>query len=129
MQTKPLLYGLIGFFIGGLLVAVAATVNNSNNGTSDTSMSPSMRASTEALRKQTGDDFDKAFVNEMIMHHQGAIDMARLAEKNAKHDEIKQLSKDIISAQEGEITKMQQWQMEWGYTSQMDHSGHSMQPC
>lgn len=25
METKPLLYGLIGFFIGGLLVSVAAT--------------------------------------------------------------------------------------------------------
>jgi hypothetical protein len=25
MDTKPLLYGLIGFFLGGLLVAVAAT--------------------------------------------------------------------------------------------------------
>ena len=25
MQTKPLLYGLIGFFIGGFIVAVAAT--------------------------------------------------------------------------------------------------------
>jgi len=24
METKPLLYGLIGFFIGGLLVSVAA---------------------------------------------------------------------------------------------------------
>jgi len=29
METKPLLYGLIGFFIGGLLVAIAAnTFNN-----------------------------------------------------------------------------------------------------
>lgn len=25
METKPLLYGLIGFFIGGLLVSIAAT--------------------------------------------------------------------------------------------------------
>ena len=24
METKPLLYGLIGFFIGGLLVSIAA---------------------------------------------------------------------------------------------------------
>lgn len=24
METKPLLYGLIGFFLGGLLVAIAA---------------------------------------------------------------------------------------------------------
>jgi len=25
METKPLLYGLIGFFLGGLLVSIAAT--------------------------------------------------------------------------------------------------------
>lgn len=25
MDTKPLLYGLIGFFLGGLLVSIAAT--------------------------------------------------------------------------------------------------------
>ena len=25
MDTKPLIYGLIGFFLGGLLVSVAAT--------------------------------------------------------------------------------------------------------
>jgi hypothetical protein len=25
METKPLLYGLIGFFIGGLIVSIAAT--------------------------------------------------------------------------------------------------------
>lgn len=25
METKPLLYGLIGFFMGGLLVSIAAT--------------------------------------------------------------------------------------------------------
>ncbi|CAN5134280.1 hypothetical protein BH09PAT3_BH09PAT3_1290 [soil metagenome] len=28
METKPLLYGLIGFFLGGLLVAIAATTFN-----------------------------------------------------------------------------------------------------
>lgn len=29
METKPLLYGLIGFFLGGLLVSVAATTFDS----------------------------------------------------------------------------------------------------
>ncbi len=47
METKPLLYGLIGFFIGGLLVAVAATtMNQSTNNTASTdsmSMSAMMR--------------------------------------------------------------------------------------
>lgn len=36
METKPLLYGLIGFFIGGLLVSVAAnTFDKPINGHDD----------------------------------------------------------------------------------------------
>ena len=31
METKPLLYGLIGFFIGGLLVSVAANTFDKQN--------------------------------------------------------------------------------------------------
>lgn len=129
METKSILYGLIGFFAGGLIVSLAATTMNSKDTSKpvDHSMYASMQASTEGLAKKTGDDFDKAFIDEMIMHHEGAIDMARLAEKNAKHDEIKQLSKDIISAQESEIFKMKQWQINWGYSTgreQMEHSTH-----
>ncbi len=30
METKELLYGLIGFFIGGLLVSIAATTFNND---------------------------------------------------------------------------------------------------
>ena len=128
METKPLLYGLIGFFIGGLVVATAATTMNKNTPV-DSPMSASMQMSTEELSKKSGDEFDKAFISEMIMHHQGAIDMAKLAEKNAKHNEVKQLSKGIVSAQESEISEMKQWQMSWGYTTnsnEMNHSGHSM---
>lgn len=33
METKPLLYGLIGFFIGGLIVSVAATTFESRDTT------------------------------------------------------------------------------------------------
>jgi uncharacterized protein (DUF305 family) len=63
----------------------------------------------------TGDDFDKAFLSEMIVHHQGAIDMATLAKQNAKHDEIKKLADDIVVAQTKEIGEMKQWQQQWGY--------------
>lgn len=70
---------------------------------------------TAKLKDLKGDDFDKAFIEEMIMHHQGAIDMAKLIETNAKHDELKQLGKDIISAQSKEIDMMQTWQTDWGY--------------
>jgi uncharacterized protein (DUF305 family) len=131
METKPLLYGLIGFFLGGLLVAIAATTFNkpqedaSNTNSSMSSMS--MEDMTADLKNKTGDEFDKAFIANMIAHHEGAVEMAKLSAKSAKHEEIKSLSGDIIIAQEKEITEMKQWQMDWGYTSMgNDHStmGH-----
>ncbi len=128
MQTKPLLYGLIGFFIGGLLVAVAATTFNKPDQeattTTNSSMgSMSMDDMTADLKNKTGDEFDKAFIADMIAHHEGAVEMAKLSANNAKHEEIKSLSNDIITAQEKEISNMKQWQADWGYSpTMMDHS-------
>lgn len=68
------------------------------------------------LEGKTGDAFDAAFIEAMIPHHQGAIDMANAALKNAKHKEIQQMAKAIISAQQKEIDTMKQWQKNWGYT-------------
>jgi len=113
METKPLIFGIIGFLIGGLVVSVAATQMNQPSDTADSGMS--MNQMTDDLKKRTGDDFDKAFISSMIEHHQGAVAMAKFAEKNAKHGEIKAMSKDIIMAQSKEIDMMRGWQMEWGY--------------
>ena len=77
--------------------------------------SMSMEGMIEALEGKTGDDFDSEFTSLMIEHHQGAIDMASLAKINAKHQEIKDLADDIISAQTKEINLMQDWQKTWGY--------------
>lgn len=64
----------------------------------------------------------------MIAQHQGAIDMAKQSNTRAKHDEIKQLSKDIINTQEKEISEMKQWQKDWGYSSnEMMHMMHGDQ--
>lgn len=79
----------------------------------------------------TGETFDRNFIANMIAHHQGAVDMAKLALKNAKHQELKDMASNIISAQEGEISKMESWQKDWGYPSSsadnmMDHSAMGM---
>lgn len=126
MQTKPLLYGLIGFFLGGLLVSVAATINSPKQETKErtpTSINNmSMNNMTASLRNKSGDEFDKAFIAGMIVHHQGAVEMANFAEDNAKHQEIKDLSRSIISTQQKEIAQMKQWQIDWSYTSNtIDH--------
>lgn len=57
--------------------------------------------------------YDLRFIEAMILHHEGAIDMAQDALKNAKQSEIKDLAQAIISAQEAEIAQMKQWRLEW----------------
>lgn len=83
---------------------------------SDDMMGMSMDDMAGMLKGKTGDAFDKAFIEGMIPHHQGAIDMARAALQSAKHDEIKRMARDIISAQQSEIDMMKRWMKEWGYT-------------
>lgn len=112
MDSKPLLFGLIGFFLGGLLVSVAATTFDKPE---SHAKGMTMAAMTAELRDKTGDAYDAAFLNSMIEHHEGAVAMAKLSEERAKHPEIKQLSEEIIGAQEREITQMRDWQIEWGF--------------
>jgi uncharacterized protein (DUF305 family) len=115
MDTKLLLSGLIGFFIGGLLVSTAATLINQPQATSDGEMSTSQMT-----------EYDKVFIEHMIAHHESAVNMAKLSATNAKHGEIKTLSNNIIASQSGEIDQMKQWMVDWGYAgnNEGDHSQH-----
>ncbi len=131
MQTKPLLYGLIGFFIGGFLVSVAATTfdkpeNKETASNNSIVSSKSMEDIMSSLKNKSGDEYDKSFISSMIGHYEGAVEMAKLSAMNAKHDEIKKLSEAIITAQEQEIAEMKQWQKDWGYSSSESpsHSTH-----
>lgn len=77
------------------------------------SMSDMMSSMNAELKGKTGDAFDQAFLAEMIVHHEGAVEMANLALTNAKNQEIKSLAKAIISAQNSEISQMKGWQKSW----------------
>ena len=78
--------------------------------------SMSMNDMMGGLADKEGDEFDKAFLSEMIEHHEGAIDMAKEVPDSAKHEELKELAEGIITAQTSEIKMMKQWQKDWGYT-------------
>jgi len=119
METKSLAFGIVGFLLGGLIVSIAATQMNKTDDMMGGEMT--MSQMSDSLRGKTGDDFDKAFLSGMIEHHQGAIDMAKLAQKSAKHDEIKKMADDIISAQSNEIDMMKVWQTDWGYGGMPAH--------
>lgn len=121
--------------VGGTVGVGALTKNDDTANTNGTQLSTvtdhstmSMADMNKELEGLSGDDYDKAFIEMMIAHHEGAVDMALLSDTQAKHDDIKQLSQAIISAQAEEISRMKQWQIDWNYGSdevdQMMHGGH-----
>jgi uncharacterized protein (DUF305 family) len=55
---------------------------------------------------ENGEYSDRRFIDAMVPHHQGAIAMAEVALENAEHEEIKELSRNIISSQQAEIEEL-----------------------
>lgn len=56
---------------------------------------------------------DQRFIEEMIPHHEGAIEMATLALERSKRPEVRTLAQQIITAQTQEIATMRLWYREW----------------
>lgn len=110
--------------------------NTSNTATPEAQTSSVVQADTSsATYKQyaamTGEMYDRNFIANMIAHHQGAVDMAKLAQTNAKHSELKTMADSIVKTQGKEIADLQSWQKQWGYPStsaenMQDHSAMGM---
>jgi uncharacterized protein (DUF305 family) len=58
-------------------------------------------------------DYDLRFIDSMVMHHQGAVNMAQEALQKSKRPEMKKLAQDIITAQKQEIEQLKQWRTTW----------------
>lgn len=70
--------------------------------------------------------FDATFIDGMIVHHEGAVAMARQALAEAQRPEIRQLAEAIIATQQAEIAQMKQWRAAW-YPDLADTGGmHGM---
>lgn len=76
-------------------------------------MSDAMASMTGDLEGKTGDEFDRAFIEGMIVHHEGAVEMAEQALQNALRPEIKTMAEDIIEVQTREIEMMRKWLKDW----------------
>jgi uncharacterized protein (DUF305 family) len=76
---------------------------------------------------------DAAFLEQMSLHHNSAIDMAQSALLGSNRPELRELATNIIVAQAQEIAQYQTWLDNLGSTSQLEstqdmHAGHgSMQ--
>ena len=77
-------------------------------------------------------DADVTFAQQMIPHHEQAVEMATMAQEQASSTEVKQLADTIAAAQGPEIDTMTGWLEDWGQEAPsdsmggMDHSGSDM---
>jgi uncharacterized protein (DUF305 family) len=70
--------------------------------------------------------FDKAFIDAMVPHHQGAIAMAKAQLAKGEQPALRRMAEDIIGAQAREIDQMKQWRRAWygSATVPMDMDDH-----
>jgi uncharacterized protein (DUF305 family) len=71
--------------------------------------------------------YDLRFIDSMIAHHMGAIDMAKVAKEESKNSDVIELANNIISAQEKEIDQMYRWKKDWyNNSSKVNMNDYSM---
>lgn len=110
MQKTNIIYGISGLILGALItlgVCTLVTMNRSH------SMQAMVDAMNEKLEGKVGDEFDKVFLEEMIIHHQGAVSMAGRALVQSNRLKVKTFANEIITAQTDEMVKMEGWLSDW----------------
>ncbi|CAN5127162.1 DUF305 domain-containing protein [soil metagenome] len=61
---------------------------------------------SESSSAATGNPVDRGFVADMIPHHEGAVEMAQIAQRRGTSEFVKKLADDIVRTQDAEISTM-----------------------
>lgn len=122
---------LAGAMIGGALLLAgcsgsagdASAGGASAGGASAGATSTGAGNSSSAAPTADVNDADVAFAQNMIVHHQGALEMAQLADGRAQDPRVLDLAARIEQAQTPEIDTMTGWLQDWGQPSSAPTSG------
>jgi uncharacterized protein (DUF305 family) len=84
--------------------------NTSHGGDGDHGAMAGMvdEATMTKLQSLQGAQFDTLWLQSMISHHEGAIDMAKAEVADGQNDDIKRMAQTMIDTQQAEITQMNQ---------------------
>lgn len=113
MNTRTILIAVVALFLG---IAIGSVFLPSTDDFSFMGGEGGMMAR----------NIDRHFIEEMIPHHEGAIEMAELALSRSKRPEIQSLAAGIKEAQEKENKDMRTWYQAWFGTSVPEYSGGMM---
>lgn len=72
-------------------------------------MVDNMDMGTMGINNDASKSFDQRYAEAMISHHQGSIKMAKEALTKLGHDELKQFAQAMLTAEEAEVTQLQQF--------------------
>jgi uncharacterized protein (DUF305 family) len=93
--------------------------NTVMEGTEHSEMDSGSGGMASGMLMEDGRYSDERFIDAMVPHHRGAVEMAEVALENAEHREIRRLSEEIVSAQEAEIEELKQIKKEEFGTSRV----------
>jgi uncharacterized protein (DUF305 family) len=110
-MNNKITFGIGGIVIGLLLAVIFSSTMFSVNRNGGFGMMGNNYQNTGS--NQMAGTIDKHFIEQMIPHHEGAIDMAKLALVKSKRPEIKTLATAIIEGQTKEINDMTSWYKDW----------------
>lgn len=118
---------LLATSLGVLLAVTLAGCADPESTTTPTGSEAVSSAATGSEVSEAHNDADTAFAQMMIVHHEGAIEMADLAIEKAENPDVVALAERIAEAQGPEIETMTSWLQQWGEAVEpMDHGGHDM---
>lgn len=105
-----------------LLVAVAAGCGG--GGSSSTATTTAETAAAAETAASAEPPFDRAFIDGMVPHHEGAIEMARAAlDAGLTQQELITIAEEVIATQQVEIDQMRDWREEWFGSADIDPEG------
>lgn len=112
-NSKILIIAPLSLVVGLGIGLYLGSIRPAPQHTTDTQMHGAMDQMTVGLAGKTGAALEEAFLDEMIVHHEGAIEMAQALIAGTQRPELIKLGNDIVAAQTGEIEQMKQWRKDW----------------
>lgn len=121
MNTQKTGMLLLGALVIGLALGytfgidrVDTAKHNMDDGHGHMSMEMMMHDMTASLEGKQGTEFDVEFLEQMIVHHEGAVAMAQMVLAQSENAQLRAFAEDIIRVQAAEIAQMSMWRTEWG---------------